>query len=97
MPVRHVGIDSQAKYAALAVGAAHVYPRRPSRSFGPGFCWDHAPGALLVEECGGLVTDLDGAPLDWTRGERLSANRGIFAAARRDLHDRLLPFFRLPE
>jgi 3'-phosphoadenosine 5'-phosphosulfate (PAPS) 3'-phosphatase len=28
--------------------------------------WDQAAGALLVEEAGGRVTDLDGLPLDFT-------------------------------
>jgi len=34
---------------------------------------------LVVEEAGGTVTDLDGRPLDFTRGKKLHGNRGIVA------------------
>ena len=37
----------------------------------------HAAGALLVQEAGGIVTDLDGKPLDFTQGRTLAKNRGI--------------------
>jgi 3'(2'), 5'-bisphosphate nucleotidase len=75
-PVR---MDSQTKYAALADGRAEVYLRQ---SPGVGYTekvWDHAAGALIVEEAGGRVTDLDGQPLDFSLGARLTANRGILA------------------
>ena len=46
--------------------------------------WDVAPGALLVREAGGLVTDYEGAP--WTLyGRRLVASNG-----QPGLHDALL-------
>jgi HAL2 family 3'(2'),5'-bisphosphate nucleotidase len=75
-PVR---MDSQAKYVALADGRAEVYLRQ---SPGAGYAekvWDHAAGVLVVEEAGGRVTDLDGRPLDFSRGARLTNNRGILA------------------
>jgi len=74
-----VRMDSQAKYVALADGRAEVYLRQ---SPGAGYAekiWDHAAGVLIVEEAGGCVTDLEGRPLDFSRGARLSANRGILA------------------
>ena len=74
-------MDSQAKYAAVALGEADVYLRAPTAAQ-PDYremIWDHAAGALIVEEAGGAVTDLDGRTLDWTRGRRLVANRGILA------------------
>lgn len=86
-------IDSIAKYAALAVGAAHIYPRKPSRWTGPFYCWDHAAGVLLLRETGGVATDLAGKPLDWSAGVRLTNNRGIFAASHPDLHEQLQPLF----
>ncbi|MBN1427287.1 MAG: inositol monophosphatase family protein [Anaerolineae bacterium] len=85
-PVR---IDSQAKYVALADGRAEVYLRQ---SPGAGYAekiWDHAAGAMIVDEAGGRVTDLDGHLLDFSRGERLSANRGILAT-NSAVHDALL-------
>ncbi len=41
--------------------------------------WDHAAGALLVEEAGGRITDLDGQPLDFSTGRILTNNRGLLA------------------
>lgn len=73
-PVR---IDSQAKYAAVARGDAEIYLRLPTR---PGYVeriWDHAGGAIVVQEAGGRVSDVDGNPLDWTHGKGLKANRGV--------------------
>ncbi len=57
-------MDSMAKYAALASGAAELYPRNPSPKFGAQYYWDHAAGALLVEEAGGKITDLEGKPIE---------------------------------
>eukprot|EP00971_Amphidinium_carterae_P305830 6077691-Amphidinium_carterae.1 len=39
---------------------------------------NHAAGALIAMESGVSVTDLDGAPLEWT-GKVLEKNRGILA------------------
>ncbi len=74
-------IDSQCKYAAVARGDASIYLRLPTR---PGYqekIWDHAAGLIVVEQAGGTVTDVDGRPLDFTHGARLSENRGIVATS----------------
>ena len=44
--------------------------------------WDVAAGALLVEEAGGRITNLDGTPFDSRRGYLLASNGW--------LHDELL-------
>lgn len=93
----NVGLDSQAKYAVLAMGKAHIYPRLPSKSFGRFFCWDHAPGALLVQEVGGVVTDLTGKELDWTQGDRMYNNLGIFAAVNREAYDSYFKYLQIDE
>ncbi len=75
-PVR---LDSQAKYAVVGRGEAEMYMRLPSR---PGYIekiWDHAAGALVVTEAGGMVTDIHGQPLDFTHGFQLRANQGVIA------------------
>ena len=75
-PVR---MDSQCKYAAVAMGLAEVYLRLPTR---PGYVeriWDHAAGVVVLEEAGGAVTDVEGRPLDFSRGRGLSENRGVIA------------------
>lgn len=84
-----VRMDSQTKYVALADGRAEIYLRQ---SPGAGYSeriWDHAAGALIVEEAGGRVTDLNGCPLDFSHGAHLSGNRGILAT-NGSIHDMLL-------
>ncbi|MCB1212767.1 MAG: inositol monophosphatase [Chlamydiia bacterium] len=39
--------------------------------------WDIAAGALIVEEAGGVVSTVDGSPLDLERGDVLAANPEI--------------------
>ncbi|MEX0887602.1 MAG: 3'(2'),5'-bisphosphate nucleotidase [Phycisphaeraceae bacterium] len=75
-PVR---MDSQAKYAAVARGDASIYLRLPTRADYREAIWDHAAGAIVIEEAGGRVTDIVGAPLDFSRGKRLERNRGVVA------------------
>ena len=78
-PVR---MDSQAKYAQLALGEGELLFRllSPAR---PDYCekaWDQAAGSIVVEEAGGQVSDLRGAPLDFSRGRELTANIGVLAS-----------------
>jgi 3'(2'), 5'-bisphosphate nucleotidase len=47
--------------------------------------WDHASGALLIAESGGICTDMFGKPLDFSIGRTLSGNEGIVAAGK-DTH-----------
>ncbi len=84
-------IDSQVKYALLALGRGDIYLRIPSSS-SPGYVekiWDHAAGKLLVEEAGGMVTDISGNPLDFSCGRLLEKNRGV-AATNGHLHARVI-------
>lgn len=73
-------MDSQAKYAVVARGEADIYLRLPTRADYREKIWDHAAGVLVVEEAGGVVSDVDGLPLDFTRGSELAANRGVIVA-----------------
>jgi 3'(2'), 5'-bisphosphate nucleotidase len=92
-PVQLLSLASQAKYAALATGHATLYPRKPSQSRGPFYAWDHAAGSLLVEESGGMVTDLAGDMLKWLDHERLLENRGLLAACDITSHREYQPLF----
>lgn len=85
-PIR---IDSQAKYGLVARGDAEIYLRFPTREDYRENIWDHAAGTLVVTEAGGHVTDHAGRALDFSRGSRLEANRGIVVTNGR-LHDRVL-------
>lgn len=87
-PVR---MDSQAKYALLAVGKGELYLRllSPKQPDYREKIWDQAAGSLIVEESGGRVSDLFGKPLDFTAGRMLLNNRGILAS-NRHLHGQAL-------
>ena len=41
--------------------------------------WDHAAGAIIVEEAGGKVTDMDGKALNFRDNEKMLDNRGVIA------------------
>jgi 3'(2'), 5'-bisphosphate nucleotidase len=76
-PIR---LDSQAKYAVVGRGDADIYMRLPTR---PGYrekIWDHAGGVLIVQEAGGIVSDIEGKPLEFNHGFELVKNAGILAA-----------------
>ena len=75
-------MDSQAKYALLASGEGDLIVRLlpGGRSDHREKIWDIAAGSLVVEEAGGRVSDLVGAPLDFTTGRLLSNNIGILAS-----------------
>ena len=77
-PVR---LDSQAKYALLAGGKGDLLLRliSPARPDYREKIWDQAAGSLILEEAGGMITDLDGKPLDFTTGRQLENNRGVLA------------------
>lgn len=82
-------MDSQAKYAAVAMGDAHIYLRLPrSREYREKI-WDHAAGAVVVEAAGGRVSDFSGRRLDFSFGRTLSGNQGILAT-NGILHEKVL-------
>ena len=86
-----IKMDSQAKYGAVARGEADLYMRIPhveneSRREN---IWDHGAGAIVVTEAGGKVTDLQGLPLDFSVGTKLSNNYGI-VVSNRIIHQQVL-------
>ena len=85
-PVR---LDSQCKYGALARGEASIYLRLPRSAGYREKPWDHAPGALLLEEAGGRVSDLAGRPLDLASARTMAPEGGILAT-NGAIHDRVL-------
>jgi 3'(2'), 5'-bisphosphate nucleotidase len=96
----HLGIvapplrmDSQAKYAVVGRGEAAAYLRLPTRADYREKIWDHAAGTLIVEESGGVVTDVDGRPLEFTHGSDLAANRGVIVTNGR-LHGQVVEALR---
>ncbi len=76
-----IRIDSQEKYAQVAAGDADIYLRLPNPgNTRPHMSWDHAAGVALVQAAGGVVSDVDGSPLDFTHGKTLAANKGMIVA-----------------
>lgn len=82
-------IDSQCKYGAVARGDASIYLRLPTRADYVEKIWDHAAGKFVVEQAGGVVTDVTGAPLDFSQGAGLAANSGVVATSGR-FHDEVI-------
>lgn len=90
-----IQMDGQGKYGVLARGEASVYIRLPNPAT-PDYrecIWDHAAGLIVVEEAGGMVTDIDGRALDFLQGRRMATNRGILAT-NGELHPQLLACIR---
>jgi 3'(2'), 5'-bisphosphate nucleotidase len=90
-----VGMDSQAKYVALAAGDGDVLLRllSPSRPEYREKIWDQAAGSIVIEEAGGRITDLDGKSLDFSHGRTLAKNRGV-VATNGHLHEAVLKTLR---
>lgn len=55
-----VPMGSSLKFCLVAEGKADIYPR-----LGPTSLWDTAAAQCVVEQAGGVVLRLDGAPLDY--------------------------------
>ena len=71
--------DSMEKYGRIAVGDADLYLRLPRLGDGrPHNIWDHAPGTAIVLAAGGKITDIDGSPIDYSKGTGLN-NYGVVA------------------
>jgi 3'(2'), 5'-bisphosphate nucleotidase len=85
---RHLGmagpeirLDSQVKYLALAAGDGDLIIRLPRKGGAQREnIWDHAAGALLVEEAGGRCTDVVGATLDFASARQMETNLGVLAS-----------------
>lgn len=85
-PIR---MDSQCKYGVVARGEASIFLRLPLDRAYKEKVWDHAAGVVIVEEAGGRVTDVEGYPLDFSRGRELMNNQGV-VATNGVLHDAVL-------
>ena len=82
-------VDSQAKYGSLSRGDTHIYLRFPPKTYREKV-WDHAAGAIIVSESGGVISDASGEPLQFGKGRFLDINGGIVASATPALHQQLI-------
>jgi len=75
-------LDSQLKYAAVAMGEASAYFRIPAALTGVREkIWDHAAGYIIIKEAGGCVSDRDGNELDFSQST-MRTDCGVIAAER---------------
>lgn len=81
------GYDGMVKYALVAAGAADLFVRTP-RGRSPHKLWDHVAGTALVRAAGGMVTGLQGEPVDFSSGTELS-NAGLVVSNGR-IHERVI-------
>ncbi|KAJ3496469.1 hypothetical protein NLG97_g2640 [Lecanicillium saksenae] len=81
-------------------GKNNIQIRIPPQKSGKGeedpenYIWDYAGAHLILQEAGGLASDLDGAELDFGTGRRLSANWGLVVSSDASLRRKLLSQFR---
>lgn len=72
-----IAVDSQLKYALVALGAGDCIVRVPGSVPRAEHGWDHAAGVLIATEAGAVASDAEGRALDFTLGEDMTANEGI--------------------
>ncbi len=78
-PIR---MDSQVKYGLVACGQAGLYLRFPNphnKDYRENI-WDHAAGAIIVEEAGGKVSDMNGKSLNFGENEKMLNNLGVIVS-----------------
>ncbi|MBE0689964.1 MAG: hypothetical protein IH587_07560 [Anaerolineae bacterium] len=74
-------VDGQDKYAMVAAGDVDFYLRPERPDFRPHNIWDHVPGVAIVQAAGGIVSDLDGEPLDFSQGKTLPKQGVVVSSA----------------
>lgn len=73
------------RFGSAALDLAYVAAGRFDGFFEFGLkAWDVAAGALLVSEAGGVITCIDGSPLNLQRGDLMASNRPIQPTLRRE-------------
>lgn len=82
---RELKKETHALFLFLSLSSPLAYPQGYREKI-----WDHAPGALLVLEAGGSVSDAGGAELDFGKGRWLDLDRGIVTTASKMLHQELV-------
>jgi 3'(2'), 5'-bisphosphate nucleotidase len=79
-PHELIGVGSAMKFGLIAEGAGDFYARMSPTSE-----WDTAAGQTILEEAGGHVVGLDGRPLRYNAGPRLTnPSFCVYADASRD-------------
>ena len=78
-----IQIDSMAKFCKIADGSADLYLKPIDKIHS--YSWDFSPGALIVQEAGGKISDLYGAPIQFLK-DKLICNTPGLVASNSNLH-----------
>jgi len=86
-----IQIDSMAKFCMVADGTADLYikPMDENRSFS----WDFLPGVLIVNEAGGIVSDLKGNNIKFNNEKCIISAPGL-VASNGVLHEEILKYLK---
>ncbi|MGB5912333.1 MAG: inositol monophosphatase family protein [Promethearchaeia archaeon] len=86
-----IQMDSMAKFCMVADGTADLYikPMDENRSFS----WDFLPGVLIVNEAGGIVSDLKGNNLKFNNEKCIISAPGL-VASNGVLHEEILKYLK---
>lgn len=76
---------SGAKLCMIATGSAEAHINTNIRAGK----WDIAAPQLILEEAGGIVTDLDGRAIDYKK-VKVGLERSYVASANKELHDKII-------
>lgn len=76
---------SGAKLCVIAKGDAEAHINTNFRAGK----WDIAAPQIILEEAGGIVTDLDGKPIDYQKGS-VNLGRSFVASANKELHEKII-------
>ena len=85
----YIQMDSMAKFCMVADGTADLYikPMDENRSFS----WDFLPGMLIVNEAGGIVSDLKGNNIKFNNEKCIITAPGL-VASNGILHEEILKY-----
>ncbi len=74
------GMQSIRIMGSAALGLAYVASGRIDIYFHHNlYPWDIAPGILMVQEAGGVITDRNGKPMNYNLGTLIAANKAVHA------------------
>lgn len=76
---------SGAKLCVIAKGDAEAHINTNFRAGK----WDIAAPQIILEEAGGVVTDLDGKPIDYQK-KSVNLERSFIASANKELHEKII-------
>jgi len=92
-----IRIDSQAKFGVIGRGDAEYYVRLPRPDYQE-WIWDQAAGYVVLQECGGEMTDTCGKKIDFSLGPKLGMHvKGVLGSNGSIFHKALVAAYKEQE